>query len=99
MEFRLLDRCLTVCMKACQTLVACIGQDAKVFREIEACVHEQLKIVFTSIAISSDDDLDGLSIHNYLRFLSMALLFTAIVPLKRCSSSQMLYWIRHNIIA
>ena len=78
--FGFLERRLTVWMKFCQTLVARIRQDAKVFGEIAAIVLEQLKIVFAAITKSRGNNFSALAVGNYLRFLGMALLFAAGMP-------------------
>jgi len=75
-----LERGLAVFMKFCQALVACIRQNAKVLSEITAIVLEQLKIVFTSTTERCGNDLGTLSIGNYLRFLSVKLLFATVMP-------------------
>jgi hypothetical protein len=80
MIFGFLERRLTILMKFCQTLVASICQNAKVFGEITSIVLEQLKIVFASITKSRRNNFGALSVGNYLRLLGMALLFAAVMP-------------------
>ena len=81
MVFGFLERCLAVFMKFCQTLIASICQNKKVFGEITTIVLEQLKIVLASITKSRGDDLSTLLVSNYLRFLGVALLFAAVMSL------------------
>lgn len=71
---------LTVLMQVRQSLVACIGQNAKVIGEITAIVLEQLKIVFAAIAKRCGNNFGALAVSNYLCFLSMSLLFATVMP-------------------
>ena len=79
-KFGFLERRLAVFMQFYQTLVASICQDAKMFRELTASILEKLKIVFTAITESRGYNLAAFSVSNDLRFLSMVLLFAAIMP-------------------
>jgi len=79
MIFGFLERGLAVFVKFCQTLVASICQNTKVFGKITPIVLEQLEIVFASITKSCRNNFSALSISNYLRFLGMALLFAAVM--------------------
>ena len=67
--FGFLERCLAVFVKFCQSLIASICQDPKVFGKIIALVLEQLKIVFASITKSSGNNSGALTVSGYLRFL------------------------------
>ena len=78
--FGFLERRLAVFVKFCQSLIASICQDPKVFGKITALVLEQLKIMFAAITKSRDNNFGALTISDYLRFLGMALLFAAVMP-------------------
>jgi len=67
--FGFLERRLAVFVKFCQSLIASICQDPKVFGKITALVLEQLKIVFASITKSCGNNSGALTISGYLRFL------------------------------
>ncbi len=79
MKLGFLERGLAVFMEFCHALISSIYQNAKVFGEVTAIVLEQLKIVLTSITKSRGNDLSAFSIGNYLCFLSMLLLFAAVM--------------------
>jgi len=80
MIFGFLERRLAVFMKFRQSLITSICQNAKMFRELTGIVFEQLEVVFASITKGCGYDLGTFSVGDYLRFLGMMLLFTAIVP-------------------
>ena len=79
MVFGFLERCLTVFMKFCQTLISSICQNAKVLDKVVAIVLEQLEIVFASITKSRGNNLSAFLIGNYLCFLGMTLLFATVM--------------------
>lgn len=80
MVFRFLEGCLAVLMKLHQTLVASVGQNPKVFRELTGVLFEQLEVVFASMTEGRGDDLGAFSIRHHLRFLGVTLLFAAVMP-------------------
>ena len=80
MIFRFLEGCLAIFMKVRQSLITSICQNAKMFRELTGIVFEQLEVVFASITKGCGYDLGTFSFSDYLRFLGMMLLFTAVVP-------------------
>jgi len=80
MVFGFLEGCLAVLMKFHQSLIASICQNAKVLREFTSVIFEQLKVMFASVAKGGSHDLGAFSVSNYLRFLSMSLLFATVMP-------------------
>lgn len=80
MVFGFLEGCLAVFMKFCQSLITSICENAKIFRELTGIVFEQLEVMFASMTKGCGYDLGTFSISDYLRFLGMTLLFTAVVP-------------------
>ena len=80
MIFGFLVGCLTIFMKFRQSLITSICQNAKLFRELTSIILEQLEVVFASITKGCGYDLGTFSFSDYLRFLGMMLLFTAVVP-------------------
>ena len=80
MVFGFLERRLTIFMEICQALITGICQDAKVFSKLTTVVFEQLKIVFAAITKSRGDNFSTFSVGNYLCFLSVTLLFAAVMP-------------------
>lgn len=80
MTFGFLEGCLTVLMKFHQTLIASICQNSKMFRELTGVLFEQLEVVFASITKCRGYDLSTFSIRHHLRFLSVTLLFAAVMP-------------------
>jgi hypothetical protein len=80
MIFGFLERRLAILMKFHQALIASICQNPKVFREFTGIVFEQLKVVFASMTKSCGYDLSTFSVSDDLSFLSVTLLFAAVMP-------------------
>jgi len=80
MIFGLLEGRLAVFMQFHQSLIPSICQNTKMFRELTGIVFEQLEVMFASMAKGGGYDLGTFSVGDYLCFLSMTLLFTAIMP-------------------
>jgi hypothetical protein len=80
MIFGFLEGCLAISMKFRQSLITSICQNAQMFRELTGIVFEQLEVVFVSMTKSCGYDLGTFLVSDYLRFLGMMLLFTAVVP-------------------
>jgi len=80
MVFGFLEGCLAVFVKFHQSLIASIRQNAKMLRKFTGIIFEQLKVMFASVAKSGSYDLSTFSIGNYLCFLSVTLLFAAVMP-------------------
>ena len=49
MIFRFFEGCLAILMKFCQSLIASICQNAKMFGELTGIVFKQLKVVLAAI--------------------------------------------------
>src|SRR6266498_4844301 len=81
MIFRFLERCLAVFMEIGQALIASICQYPNVFRHVTSVILEQLKIMFASIGKGGGNDFGGLLVGHQLRFLGMAPLFAAVMPI------------------
>ena len=81
MIFGFLERCLAIFMKICQSLITSVSQNAKMVGKLAAFFFEQLKVVLASMRKGCGNDLSGLLVCNYLCFLSVTLLFAAIVLL------------------
>ena len=80
MVFGFLERRLAVFMKFHQSLITSICQNAKVLRKFTSVLFEQLKVMFASVTKGGSHDLGTFSVSNYLCFLGMSLLFTAVMP-------------------
>jgi hypothetical protein len=80
MVFGFLEGCLAVLMQFCQSLIASICQNAQMFSERAGSVFEQLEVMFASLTKSGGYDLGTFSIRDHLRFLSVTLLFAAVMP-------------------
>jgi hypothetical protein len=79
MKLRFLDRNLAVRMKITQTDVSGIRQAADMFGKETAAFLEQFKIALASIGKGCGKNRLGFLVNNQLRFLSVTLLFTAVV--------------------
>ena len=78
--FGFLERRLAIFMQFHQALVARICQNTKLFSKLTAILLEQLKIMFAAITKRRGNNFGAFSVSNYLRFLSMSLLFATVVP-------------------
>jgi len=79
MKLRFLGRDLAVRMQMAQAQIPCICQAANLFREETSALLEQFKIMLASIGKSPRKDGVCLLLDNQLRFLSVTLLFAAVV--------------------
>ena len=67
-------------MEFSQALVTSVCQNPNMFRHISLVIFEELKVVFASMSKGSCHNFGGLLVGNQLRFLSVALLFAAVMP-------------------
>lgn len=79
-KLRFLGRNLAVRMKITQTKIPGICQDTDLFGKQTSALFEQIKIMLASICKGRGNDALCLLVNNQLRFLSVTLLFTAVVP-------------------
>ena len=79
MIFGFLARRLAIFMKVCQSLVASIRQNSNVLCNVEFLVLEKLEVMFAALAEGGGYNFSRLLVGNQLRFLSVALLFAAVV--------------------
>jgi hypothetical protein len=79
MIFGFLERRLAIFMKFCQALVARIRQDPNVLRNVEFLVLKKLEVMFATLAEGGGYNFSRLLVGNQLRFLSVSLLFAAVV--------------------
>jgi len=75
-----LERRLAVFVEFCQALITGIRQNTNVLGNLSLVILEKLKVMFTSISKSRGYDFSGLLLGDPLRFLRVALLFTAVMP-------------------
>jgi hypothetical protein len=75
----LLDRQLTIGVPMVQSHIATIGQAADLLRNQVMAALEDGKIMLAPIGKDGGDHGMGLLVHDQLRFLSMVLLFTAVI--------------------
>ena len=79
MVLRFLAWRLAILMKLCQTLVASIRQDPNVLGNVELVILEKLKVMLAALAKGGRHNFSGFLVGDQLRFLSMSLLFAAVV--------------------
>ena len=75
MIFGLLERRLAIFMKFCQSLIASICQNVKIFRKLTGILFEQLEVVFASTTKGGGYDLGTFLVSNYLHYLGVTLQF------------------------
>src|SRR6266542_1039922 len=79
MIFGFLERGLAIFMKFCQALVGRIRQNLNVLCHVKVIVLEKLEVMFAAIAKGSGYNFSGFLVGDQLCFLSVSLLFTAVV--------------------
>jgi hypothetical protein len=79
MIFGFLERRLAILMKVCQALVASIRQNSNVLCNVEFLILEKLEVMFATLAEGGGYNFSRLLVGNQLRFLSVSLLFAAVV--------------------
>ena len=79
MIFGFLERGLAVFMKVCQALVTSIRQDLYVLRNVEFLILEKLEVMLATMTKSGGYNFSSFLVGDQLCFLSMSLLFAAVV--------------------
>ena len=76
-----LERCLAIFMEFCESLVTSICQNTNVLCNLSLVILEELKVMFASTGKGRCHNFGGFWVGNQLCFLSMSLLFAAVMPL------------------
>src|SRR5579859_1829609 len=81
MIFGFLEGCLAVFMEFCQPLIASICQNPDVLRHVASIILEKLEVMLAPNGKGSGHNFSGLLVSNQLRFLGVAPLFAAVMPI------------------